>query len=92
MSSSLVDHFSKFPLLHIISFPHFVLDTLLNLALKRLFLFEQEEALKRKVKKRIKDEMWERDDMKQWELAEMINEGTAQTNRAINGLVPTFRP
>ncbi|KIU20084.1 hypothetical protein ab3b_02289 [Weissella cibaria] len=29
--------------------------------------------------------MWERDDMKQWELAEMINEGTAQTNRAING-------
>ena len=46
---------------------------------------EQEEALKRKVKKRIKDEMWERDDMKQWELAEMINEGTSQTNRAING-------
>ena len=46
---------------------------------------EQEEALKRKVKKRIKDEMWERDDMKQWELAEMIGEGTAQTNPAING-------
>jgi hypothetical protein len=46
---------------------------------------KQEEALKRKVKKRINDEMWERDDMKQWELAEMINEGTAQTNRAING-------
>jgi hypothetical protein len=46
---------------------------------------EQEEALKRKVKKRINDEMWERDDMKQWELAEMINEGTSQTNRAING-------
>lgn len=46
---------------------------------------EQEEALKRKVKKRIMDEMWERDDMKQWELAEMINEGTSQTNRAING-------
>lgn len=46
---------------------------------------EQEEALKRKVKKRIKDEMWERNDMKQWELAEMIGEGVSQTNRAING-------
>ncbi len=46
---------------------------------------EQQDALKRKVKKRIMDEMWERDDMKQWELAEMINEGTSQTNRAING-------
>lgn len=46
---------------------------------------EQEEVLKRKVKKRIKDEMWERNDMKQWELAEMIGEGTSQTNRAING-------
>lgn len=46
---------------------------------------EQEEVLKRKVKKRIKDEMWERNDMKQWELAEMIGEGVSQTNRAING-------
>ncbi len=44
---------------------------------------EQEEALKRKIKKRIKDELWERDDMKQ--LAEMIGEGESQTNRAING-------
>lgn len=26
---------------------------------------EQENALKRKIKKRINDEMWERDDMKQ---------------------------
>lgn len=46
---------------------------------------EQEKAIKRKIKKRIKDEMWERDDMKQWELAEMIGEGESQTNRAING-------
>ena len=46
---------------------------------------EQEEALKRKIKKRIKDELWERDDMKQWELAAMIGEGESQTNRAING-------
>ncbi|MGX6408349.1 helix-turn-helix domain-containing protein [Weissella confusa] len=46
---------------------------------------EQEEALKRKIKKRIKDEMWERNDMKQRELAEMIGEGESQTNRAING-------
>lgn len=46
---------------------------------------EQENALKRAIKKRIKDEMWERNDMKQWELAEMIGEGTSQTNRAING-------
>ena len=46
---------------------------------------EQEEALKRKVKKRITDEMWERNDMKQFQLAEMIGEGVAQTNRAING-------
>ncbi len=46
---------------------------------------EQQEALKRKIKKRIKDEMWERDDMKQRELAEMIGEGESQTNRAING-------
>ena len=46
---------------------------------------EQENALKRKIKKRINDEMWERDDMKQWELAEMIGEGVSQTNRAING-------
>lgn len=46
---------------------------------------EQEEALKRKIKKRIKDELWERDDMKQLQLAEMIGEGESQTNRAING-------
>lgn len=46
---------------------------------------EQEEALKRKVKKRITDEMWERNDMKQFQLAEMIGEGVSQTNRAING-------
>lgn len=46
---------------------------------------EQETALKRKIKKRIKDEMWERNDMKQRELAEMIGEGESQTNRAING-------
>ncbi|WP_195307975.1 transcriptional regulator [Weissella confusa] len=46
---------------------------------------EQEEALMRKVKKRIKDEMWDRNDMKQFELAEMIGEGVSQTNRAING-------
>ena len=46
---------------------------------------EQENALKRKIKKRIKDEMWERNDMKQRELAEMIGEGESQTNRAING-------
>ncbi|MDY2519621.1 MULTISPECIES: transcriptional regulator [Weissella] len=46
---------------------------------------EQEEALKRKIKKRIKDELWERDDMKQFQLAEMIGEGESQTNRAING-------
>ena len=46
---------------------------------------EQEEALKRKIKKRIKDEMWERNDMKQRELAEMMGEGESQTNRAING-------
>ena len=46
---------------------------------------EQENALKRKIKKRIKDEMWERDDMKQFQLAEMIGEGESQTNRAING-------
>ncbi|MCS9990733.1 XRE family transcriptional regulator [Weissella confusa] len=29
--------------------------------------------------------MWERNDMKQFELAEMIGEGVSQTNRAING-------
>ena len=46
---------------------------------------EQENALKRKIKKRIKDELWERDDMKQFQLAEMIGEGESQTNRAING-------
>lgn len=46
---------------------------------------EQEEALKRKIKKRIKDELWERDDMRQFQLAEMIGEGESQTNRAING-------
>ncbi|MBZ5995395.1 transcriptional regulator [Leuconostoc gelidum subsp. gasicomitatum] len=48
-------------------------------------ILEQEKSIKRIIKKRISDEMWERDDMKQWELAEMIGEGTAQTNRAING-------
>lgn len=36
---------------------------------------EQENALKRKIKKRINDEMWERNGMKQFELAEMIGEG-----------------
>lgn len=46
---------------------------------------EQENALKRKIKKRINDEMWERNGMKQFELAEMIGEGVSQTNRAING-------
>ena len=46
---------------------------------------EQETALKRKIKKRINDEMWDRNDMKQRELAEMIGEGVYQTNRAING-------
>lgn len=46
---------------------------------------EQEEALKRKIKKRIKDEMWDRNCMKQFELAAMIGEGVSQTNRAING-------
>lgn len=48
-------------------------------------ILEQEKKIKRTIKKRILDEMWERDGMKQWELAEMIGEGTAQTNRAING-------
>lgn len=46
---------------------------------------EQQEVLKRKIKKRINDEMWERNGMKQLELAEMIGEGVSQTNRAING-------
>lgn len=46
---------------------------------------EQQEALKRKIKKRINDEMWDRNGMKQFELAAMIGEGVSQTNRAING-------
>lgn len=46
---------------------------------------EQEEALKRKIKKRIKDEMWERKIDRQEDLAGMIGEGTSQTSRAING-------
>ena len=46
---------------------------------------EQQEVLKRKIKKRINDEMCERNGMKQFELAEMIGEGVSQTNRAING-------
>lgn len=46
---------------------------------------EQEKQIKKIIKGRIRDEMFERDEMKQWELAEMIGEGTPQTNRAING-------
>lgn len=46
---------------------------------------EQEKQIKKIIKRRIRDEMFERDEMKQWELAEMIGEGTPQTNRAING-------
>lgn len=46
---------------------------------------EQEEALKRKIKKRINDELWDRNDMTQGELAKLIGEGVSQTNRAING-------
>ncbi|AVH74744.1 helix-turn-helix domain-containing protein [Weissella koreensis] len=45
----------------------------------------EQDALKRKIKKRINDELWERDDMKQRELAELIHEGESQVNRAING-------
>lgn len=46
---------------------------------------EEQDALKRKIKKRIKDEMWERNDMGQQELADLIHEGLSQVNRAING-------
>ncbi|SCC14163.1 hypothetical protein [Weissella bombi] len=46
---------------------------------------EEQDALKRKVKKRIEDEMWERRIDRQGDLAEMIGEGVSQTNRAING-------
>ena len=46
---------------------------------------EQEDALKRKVKKRIKNELMDRNDMTQGELAELIGEGVSQTSRAING-------
>lgn len=46
---------------------------------------EEQDALKRKVKKRIKDELWDRNDMTQGSLAELIGEGVSQTNRAING-------
>lgn len=46
---------------------------------------EQRKALNKKVKKRILDELYYRDEMTQGELAEMIGEGVSQTNRAING-------
>ena len=46
---------------------------------------EEQDALNRKVKKRIKDELWDRNDMTQSKLAKLIGEGVSQTNRAING-------
>lgn len=46
---------------------------------------EEQDGLNRKIKKRIKDELWDRNDMTQGELAKLIGEGVSQTNRAING-------
>lgn len=45
---------------------------------------EQQKLIKKRIKKAIRDELYERD-LSQKGLAEMIGEGESQTNRAING-------